>query len=132
MKNMAVRAFEGETWICGWFNRDGGLIDIQQYLTEREARETAEQFRGKYPTFVGRLEDVTDWESASKYDESSKRGTLASLSYSEMASVDTDDDWKYTQYLQLLVEVQKAGHDCHDEINQVLKYFKRRIKLELE
>lgn len=28
--------------------------------------------------------------------------------------------WKYTQYLQILLETHKAGHECHKEIGEVM------------
>jgi len=56
---MAVRTFDGESWICGWHNEEGRLIDTQQYTSEDMARNTARKMAaaGYFP-FVGKLETV--------------------------------------------------------------------------
>lgn len=55
---MAIRTFGKECWVCGWFNEDGSLRDVQQYETEEQARKSAQAFRNRYFTFIGKLERV--------------------------------------------------------------------------
>jgi hypothetical protein len=118
---MSIRTFEGESWICGWFNRHtGSLVDVQQYSTEEGAKQCAETFRGIYQTFVGRIEDVTDWESASKCDEAEME-PIDKYNESTVKSIVDDMRYEYAQYLQILIEAQKAGHDCHAEMNETIK-----------
>lgn len=43
-------------------------------------------------------------------------------------AVEPDHDWEHRRYLELLIELQRSGHDCHVEINDQLMYFKNRLK----
>jgi hypothetical protein len=57
--------------------------------------------------------DRAETDKTVSYQQSTLSGSLCN-------SVE-DDHWKYAQYMQLLIELQKAGHDCHIEINETLK-----------
>lgn len=71
---MAIQTFgeKGDTcWVCGWFDVDGNLLDIQQYSNEIQAKKCAERIMEKseqykdgswneealFP-FVGKLEMI--------------------------------------------------------------------------
>lgn len=40
---------------------------------------------------------------------------------SGLSQASIEPRWEYVQYLQILIEAQKAGHDCHYEMNETIK-----------
>jgi hypothetical protein len=56
--DISIRSFEGETWICGWFDEDGNLIDIQQYNNDNLSVEVGELIEKGFFPFVGKITDV--------------------------------------------------------------------------
>jgi hypothetical protein len=46
---------------------------------------------------------------------------VQSLNSSLSGNSHDDEKYRYTEYLGILLELHKAGHDCHSEINTTLK-----------
>lgn len=63
------------------------------------------------------VRDVRNWHRDADVEMS---GCQEKVSYG-LANAAIDPRWEYTQYLQILIEAQKAGHDCHAEMNDTIK-----------